>query len=146
MQKCKPCFWFNNFKKKIILKTQKQKSVSEHKKQRKVFTKNILTQIAATETDSCFLVQPLRLRFSRYKITNRNNMWENSFIKVFLIRNGFEVERCLNINKTKKLFRYGTTNLLKIWFLFLVSKKGQKRNKSKFVIKFVGIIVTIIFM
>ena len=73
-------------------------------------------------------------------------MWENSFIKVFLIRNGFEVERCLNINKTKKLFRYGTTNLLKIWFLFLVSKKGQKRNKSKFVIKFVGIIVTIIFM
>ena len=41
--------------------------------------------------------------------------------------------------------RYHTTNLLKTIFLFLDCKKGQNENKSKFVTKSVGIIVTIIF-
>ena len=41
--------------------------------------------------------------------------------------------------------RYHTINLLKTIFLFLDCKKGQKENKSKFVTKSVGIIVTIIF-
>ena len=36
--------------------------------------------------------------------------------------------------------------VLEIWFLFLDSTKGQKRNKIKFVTKFVGIIVTIVFI
>ena len=42
--------------------------------------------------------------------------------------------------------RYQTTNLLKTWFLFLIFKKGQKEDKSGFVIKSGGIIVTITFM
>ena len=37
-------------------------------------------------------------------------------------------------------------NLLKTWFLFLVCRKGQKEDKSEFLTKSVGIIVTIIFM
>ena len=38
------------------------------------------------------------------------------------------------------------TKLLKISFLFLVTKKGQKRDESEFVTKLVGIIVTINFI
>ena len=41
---------------------------------------------------------------------------------------------------------YETISLLKTWFLFLDWKKGQKEDKSEFVTKFVGIIVTIIFV
>ena len=40
--------------------------------------------------------------------------------------------------------KHTTTNLLKTSFLLLVCKKGQKEDKSKFVTKSVGIIVTII--
>ena len=32
------------------------------------------------------------------------------------------------------------------WFLFLVSKKGQNRDKSEFVTKYVVIMIRIIFM
>ena len=39
-----------------------------------------------------------------------------------------------------------TTNLMKTWFLKLVSKKEQKGDKSEFVTKFAGIIVTKFFM
>ena len=48
----------------------------------------------------------------------------------------------LAINQNKNISRYQTTNLLKTRFLFLVINKGQKEDKSKFVTKFVGIIVT----
>ena len=48
--------------------------------------------------------------------------------------------------KQKNISRYQTINLLKTRFLFWVCKKGQKEDKSKFVTKSVGIIVTIIFM
>ena len=48
---------------------------------------------------------------------------------------------CLK-QKTKIL----TTNFLKIWFLFFLSKKGQKYNKMECVTKSVGIIITIIFI
>ena len=48
--------------------------------------------------------------------------------------------------KDRNISRYQTTSLLKTRFLFLVCKKGEKEDKRKFVIKFVGIIVTIIFM
>ena len=37
-------------------------------------------------------------------------------------------------------------DLLKIWFLFLVCKREQTRNKNQFVTKFVGIAITIIGM
>ena len=47
---------------------------------------------------------------------------------------------------TRNIFRYQTTKLLKIWFLFLVSVKGQKKDKIEFVTKFVRIIVTIVFL
>ena len=50
------------------------------------------------------------------------------------------------LTKNKDISRYQTTNLLKTRFLFLICKKGEKEDKSKFVTKFVGIIVTIIFM
>ena len=46
----------------------------------------------------------------------------------------------------KHISRYQSTNLLRIWFLLLVSTEGQKRNKSKFATKFSKIIVTIIFI
>ena len=45
-----------------------------------------------------------------------------------------------------KLSRYQTTNLLKTWFLFMVSMKGLKRDKSEFSTKFVKVIVAIIFI
>ena len=46
-------------------------------------------------------------------------------------------------NFFKKIYwnLYQITNLLKNWFLFLFSKKGQKDDKNKFVKKAVGIIV-----
>ena len=48
-------------------------------------------------------------------------------------------------SKNRNISRYQITNLLKIWFLFFVFTKGQIRDKSEFVSKFVGIIVMIIF-
>ena len=48
------------------------------------------------------------------------------------------------INKNRNIFRYHALNLLKFWFLFLVSTKEQKRDKNEFVTKFVEIIVTVI--
>ena len=48
--------------------------------------------------------------------------------------------------KTKQIniYRYQTANLLKTWFLFLLSTKGQKKkNKPQFVTEIAGIIVTI---
>ena len=52
------------------------------------------------------------------------------------------------INKEKaKLFLVNRPPMwLKIWFLFLVFIKGQKRDINEFVTKFVGIIVTFIFI
>ena len=73
-------------------------------------------------------------------------MQENPFIKVYWIRHSFEVERDSLQTKGKIISRYQTTKLLKIWSLCLVSMKGQKRDKSEFVSKFVGIIVAIIFI
>ena len=55
-------------------------------------------------------------------------------------------ERDLLLTKNKNISRYQTNKLLKTRSLFLVCKKGEKGDKSKFVTKFVGIIVTIIFM
>ena len=52
----------------------------------------------------------------------------------------------LIIKGEQKISRYQTNNLLKTWFLFLVSMKEQKRKKCEFVTKFVRIVVTIIFM
>ena len=59
-------------------------------------------------------------------ITNRNNMKENSFIKVYWILHGLEVERDSLWTKNRVTSYYQTTNLLKTWFSFLVCKKGQK--------------------
>ena len=77
---------------------------------------------------------------------NGNNMYKNSFIKVYWIRYGFEVERDPLLTKNRNISCYQTTNLLKTRFLFLVSKKGEKEYKRKCVTKFVGIMVTINFM
>ena len=52
----------------------------------------------------------------------------------------------LVINKKQHFSCYQTTSSLKIWFLFLVSTKGQKKDKSEFITKFVRIIVTIVFI
>ena len=49
-------------------------------------------------------------------------------------------------SKNRNIDRYQTTNLLKTLYLCLVCKKGQTEGKSEFGTKFVGIIVTIIFM
>ena len=38
--------------------------------------------------------------------------------------------------KSRTFFCYQTTNLLEIWLLFLVSMKGQRRDKNEFVTKF----------
>ena len=46
---------------------------------------------------------------------------------------------------TEIFFVTRTFNLMKIWILFLVSTKRQKRDQREFVTKFDGIIVTIIF-
>ena len=78
--------------------------------------------------------------------TNRNNMKENSFIKVYWIRHRFEADHDSLWTRNRNISRYQITNLLKTWFLFLVCKKGQKKDKSKFVTKSVGIIVTTIFI
>ena len=52
----------------------------------------------------------------------------------------------LAINKKTNISRYQITNLVKIWFLFLVSAKRQNKDKSELVTKFAGIIVKIIFI
>ena len=52
----------------------------------------------------------------------------------------------LAMNKDTNISHYQTINLLKIWFLFLVSTKGQTRDKGEFITKFVVIVVTIIFV
>ena len=49
----------------------------------------------------------------------------------------------LAINKKQIFFCYQTTNLLKFWFLILVSTKRQKRDKSIFITKFVGMLIMI---
>ena len=43
-------------------------------------------------------------------------------------------------------FRYQTINLLKMWFLLLVSSKEQKKDKSEFGIKLAEIIVPTILI
>ena len=62
---------------------------------------------------------------------------------VFGICHAFEVERDLLLTKNRNIFSYQSTDWLKTWFLLFVSIKGKK-NKSEFVTKLVGIIVTII--
>ena len=62
--------------------------------------------------------------------TNRNNICENSFIKIYWIRYGFEVERDSLLTKSKNISRYQTTNLLETSFLFLVCKKEKERIKA----------------
>ena len=62
------------------------------------------------------------------------------------MRYGFEVERDSLLTKKQKYFSLPDHQLLKTRFLFLVYKKGEKEDKSKFVTRFVGITVTIIFM
>ena len=69
--------------------------------------------------------------------TKRNNMQENS-------KSLWNSEYLWSWART--ISHYQTTNLLKMWFLFLISTKGQTRDKSKFVTKFVGNVVPIIFI
>ena len=77
--------------------------------------------------------------------SDHGTMDENYFIKAYWIRRGFEVESDLLQTKNRNISRYQSANLLKTWFLFLICKKGQKEDKSEFVTKSVGIVVTIIF-
>ena len=67
--------------------------------------------------------------------TNRNNMWENSFTKVYWIWHGFEVEHDLLQTKNRNISHYQITNLLKTWFLFL------EPDNSEFLIKSIWIII-----
>ena len=52
----------------------------------------------------------------------------------------------LALNRNRDISRYQTTSLLKTLLLFFVCKKGWREDKSEFVTKSVGIIVTDIFM
>ena len=63
-----------------------------------------------------------------------------------LVSQLIQTDEAFMVDGRKNTNTYQTTNLLKIWFLFLVSMKGQKRDKSEFATKFVGIIVTLIFI
>ena len=67
-------------------------------------------------------------------------------MKVYWIQQGFEVERDSLSKKNINIYSYQITNLLKMWFLVLVSKKEEKRVKNQFVTKFVGIIVMIVLI
>ena len=84
------------------------------------------------------------------KAWNNYNSSRNDVRKSFyknLLNSAYLWSRArLAIKKSKTISCYQTTNLLKIWFLFLVSMKVQKRNESKLVTKFGGIVVTIIFI
>ena len=77
---------------------------------------------------------------------NRNNMYENPFIKVYWIRHTFGVECNSLLTKDRNISCYQTTNLLQIWFLFLVSTNRQKEDKSDFVTTFLRVVVKIIFI
>ena len=72
--------------------------------------------------------------------TNRNNISEIPFIKVYWIRYTFEAERYSLYTKSTNISRHQITNFLKLWFLLLVSTKRQNRNKIEFVTKLEGII------
>ena len=64
--------------------------------------------------------------------------------KFYWFQHTFKVEQHLLSRykqKSKNISNYQTTNLLKIWFFFLVSAKGQKRDTSKFVNKFAEVII-----
>ena len=52
----------------------------------------------------------------------------------------------LDITTKKKIFCIHTTNLVKVWFLVVVSTKGQKRDKNEYVTKFIGIIVYVNYL
>ena len=52
----------------------------------------------------------------------------------------------LTLNKNKNISHCQATNLQKIWFLVLISMKGQKKDKREPITKFVEVIVTIIFI
>ena len=78
--------------------------------------------------------------------TSRNNIQENPFIKVYWILGIHVLSRMrLAITENRNISRHQTTNLLKIWFLVLVSTKRKERNKSEYVTKFVGILITLVF-
>ena len=62
--------------------------------------------------------------------TNRNNMQEYSFIKVYCFA-WLWSRAWLNINKKQNISCYYATNLLKTWFFFLVCKKGKKRGQKQ---------------
>ena len=101
-----------------------------------------LLEISETSTEIYFV----SLFFPWNYSTNRSNMYENSFIKVYWIRHGFEVVRDSLLTKNRNISCHQTTNLLKTWFLFLVCKKRHKEDKTEFASRSVGTKVTIIFM
>ena len=57
-------------------------------------------------------------------------MYENPFIKVYLIQHAFEVERDSLETKSKTISSYQTTKLLNIGFLLLVSVIRRKKIKG----------------
>ena len=76
----------------------------------------------------------------------RNDVQENSFIKVYWIDIPLKKNATCYKQTTEMFFVIRPSTFLKILFLFFVSTRGQKRDKSKFFTKFVEIIVTIIFI
>ena len=78
-------------------------------------------------------------------ITNWSNMQENFFKKS--IEFGMSLKSNVTCYKqNRNVFRYQTTDLVKIWFLFLVYTKRKWRGKSEFVTTFEVIIITITFI
>ena len=79
---------------------------------------------------------------------NRNNMWENSFRRIYGFYYAFEVERdtlCTKQTEIFYIFRYQTINFLKLWFLFWFLRRA-KTDKNEFATKFVWNIAAIILI
>ena len=109
------------------------------------FVEVSIGKFLAYKERNCYVICMSWVELWNYN-TNRENMSENFFIKVYWVQISYEVENGSLWTKNKIISLYQTTNLLKTWFLFLVCKKGQKEDKKEFVTTSVGIKVTIIFM
>ena len=111
------------------------------------FTLNVLLYSCLPSWWNCGFVKYLTCVFS-----NGTIILEVITCKKILLQKLFEWGIPFNFDirglvqtKISNISHYQITDLLEIWNLF-VSAKGQTRDKSEFVIKFVGVIVTIIFV
>ena len=80
-----------------------------------------------------FIIITMRNILSEYN-ENRNNAKKNSYLELFWIRHYFEIEHEFLSTKCRYILSYQSTNLLKIWsvFLFLLNEnKSQTLQEFK---------------